>query len=153
MGKFREYPWLQSSLYSYLLLGITDTVHHLHAAKSLGHSTAMHAVWTGVVLIPVALLSAYGFVVYRRKVLLWVFMSIALLAVILPGIYHGGWDHLMKILAHLRLEGEGTDIRSLFPPEDKNLWFYEVTGTAEFLISLIALYFLSRLFTSSRVQT
>lgn len=145
VGKLGSVAWLKHSLYLYLMLGITDTLHHLHAAEALGHESAMHAVWTGVVLIPIAVLSVLGFLLLQRKVLLWVFVAIALLAVLLPGIYHGGWDHLLKILAHLRIAGESTDIRSLFPSDDLDLWFYEITGTLEFLLSLLTLFFVGKL--------
>ena len=140
-----ETGYLKCSLIAYLLLGITDTVHHYHAAVALGPGRAMHAVWTGVVLVPIALVCVVGFLALRHKALLWGFVSIAALAAVLPGLYHGGWDHLLKILAHLRLEGDETDIRLLFPMDNPDLWFYEVTGALEFFMSLAVLYWLFRL--------
>ena len=108
----------------------------------------MHAVWMGIVLIPVVVLSILGYLKYRRRFLLWIFTGITLLAVLVPGIYHGGWDHLVKILGYLRLPGATTDIRLLFPSDNFNLWFYEITGVLEFFLSLITLYCLVRLFVS-----
>ena len=142
----REHPWLKYSFYSYLALGTTDTVHHLHAAKLLGQEAAMHAVWMGIVLIPVVVLSVLGYLKYRRRFLPWIFTGITLIAILVPGIYHGGWDHLVKILGYLRIPGATTDIKLLFPLGNMNLWFYEITGALEFLLSLINLYCLRRLF-------
>jgi len=44
----------------------------------------------------------------------------------------GGWDHLVKTLAQLRLDGDETDIRLLFPMDNPDLWFYEASGALEF---------------------
>ncbi len=146
----REYTYLRYSLFSYLLLGSTDTIHHLHAALALKQNNAIHAVWTGVILIPLAILMVIGFLRYRKRVMLWCFFTIATLAILLPGFYHGGWDHLVKILAFLRVDGESTDIYSLFPLDNLNLWFYEVSGSLEFFLAVISAFFLYKVMLTSR---
>ena len=148
----RDYPWLKYSFFTYLALGFTDTIHHIHAAKLLGQDAAMHAAWIGIVLIPIVVFSVLGYVKFRRRFLLRIFIGIALLAALVPGIYHGGWNHLVKILGYLRLPGATTDIRLLFPSDNINLWFYEIIGVLEFFLALITLYCLGRLLVSAKTK-
>lgn len=70
------------------------------------------------------------------------FFAIAVLAVALPGVYHGGWDHLVKIMAHLRLGTDATSIGHLFPADNLNLWFYEISGVLEFFFGIVCAYYL-----------
>jgi len=140
---------LQRLIVCYLLLGITDTIHHLHAAVALGHKSALHAVAINVVLIPLAIIGVYLFAKNERKIFLRVFLSIALLAILIPGIYHGGWDHLVKNLAFLRVNGESTQINLLFPPDNFHYWFYELTGTLEFLLALVCAFYMYRYVTTT----
>ena len=134
-------PYLKFSFISYLLLGVTDTIHHLHAAVALGQSAAMHAAAIGIVLVPTAVVAVFLFTRNGKKHMLWLFLGIAIIAIAVPGLYHGGWNHLVKVLAHLRIDSPGTEIGALFPTQNPNLWFYEVTGIFEFLFALVCSYF------------
>lgn len=140
--QFEQYPYLKRAFLFYILLGVTDTVHHLHAAMALGQSSAIHAFWTGIVLIPIATLLLLKYLHSTNKYLLWGFFAIASLATVLPGLYHGGWDHLMKILAFVKINGESTNVKSLFPADNYNLWFYEITGSLEFVFSVYLAFYL-----------
>ena len=106
--RLSEIPYLKYAFYSYLFLGITDTIHHFHAASVLGQNAAMHA---------------------------------AVIGIAVPGFYHGGWSHLVKVLAHLRINSPSTEIVDLFPAQNMDLWFYEVTGLLEFMFALFCSYF------------
>jgi len=140
-------PYLKGTLFSYLLLVTLDSLHHLHAALALGHSSAMHAVAIGVVLTPIALLALWLFLRLKRKFFEWIFFAIATLAVLIPGIYHGGWVHIINTLAHLRVEGESSRIEQLLPASNINYWFYEFTGAIELLLALICAYFVYKYIT------
>lgn len=139
---FKENLNLKRLFLFYILLGVTDTVHHLHAATALGQSNAIHAFWTGIVLIPIAILLVLSFLYSNNKYFLWGFFAIAGLATLFPGLYHGGWDHVMKILSFVRINGESTNIHSLFPVDNFDLWFYEITGSLEFLLAVFSTFYL-----------
>jgi len=141
LDRLSEIPYLKYAFFSYLLLGVTDTVHHFHAATALGKNAAMHAAVIGMVLVPIAIAVVFLYTRYGKKSLLWVFLSIAILAIAVPGLYHGGWNHLVKVLAHLRINSPGTEISVLFPAQNINLWFYEVTGLLEFMFAVVCSYF------------
>ena len=142
-----EVPYLKYAFFSYLWLGVTDTVHHLHAATVLGQGAAMHAAAIGMVLVPTAVAMVALYLRFGRRALLWTFLGIALLAIAVPGLYHGGWNHLVKVLAHLRIDSPATDLSLLFPADNLNLWFYEVTGLFEFVFAIVCGYFVYRLVT------
>ncbi len=42
----------------------------------------------------------------------------------------------------MRIDGESTNLESLFPTGDINLWFYEVSGSLEFVAAVLSAYFL-----------
>lgn len=147
-GTLSSYPYLIHCLLSYLLLGGMDTIHHLHAATALGQTAAFHAVALGVVLIPLAITMVWLFVRKNTKIFIWVFLSIAILAILVPGFYHGGWDHMLKILAFLRLDGESTQISLLFPSDNLHLWFYEITGVFELVLAVVCAYFTYKFLTA-----
>lgn len=136
---------LKYAFYSYLTLGSVDTIHHLHAAIFLDQTTAIHAAILGLILVPLAV---YAFIKIsgegNRNPYCWLFIFIALSAITVPGIYHGGWDHLVKVLAHLRIDSPHTYIKSLFPTNGFHLWFYEITGIFEFIMAVVCLYFVIR---------
>lgn len=140
--RLAEYPYLKYSFLSYLILGFIDVLHHLHAALSLGQQAAMHSVVTGIVLLPVAVIVVWLYTRSKKYIFLIIFIAIAVLAILLPGFYHGGWDHFVKILAFLRVDNESTSIRLLFPSGNYNLWFYEISGVLEFVFGIICAYYL-----------
>jgi len=133
--------YLKQLVLSYLALGLTDTLHHLHVFFALGQQSAMHAVITGVLLIPVSLFSIVLFVHYKSRSGLTLHLAITALAIAIPGYYHGGWDHLLKIVAFMRVEGETTKLSSLFPQHNLHLWFYEISGVLEFFLAILCTYF------------
>jgi len=145
IDKFNQTPYLLPSFLSFLLLGVTDTLHHLHAALALGSSSAMHAVWLGVVISPISFLLVLFFVYSGRKFSLWTYLSIAILTIIVSGFYHGGWDHLIKVLGYLRIESESTNISSVFPSDNPHYWIYEIVGSLQFFFGLVVGYFTFRL--------
>jgi len=143
----RTIPYLKYAFFSYLLLGLTDTIHHLHAAVALGQRAAMHAAMIGIILVPTAIAAVVLYTRYGKRVLLWIFLSIAILAIAVPGLYHGGWNHLIKVLAYLRIDSPSTNIGQIFPAQNYNLWFYEVTGLLEFMFAVVCSYFVYKLVT------
>jgi len=147
LDRLSEIPYLKYAFLSYLFLGLTDTVHHFHAATALGHSTAMHAAAIGMVLVPIAIVSVFLHLRYGLKAPIWVFLSIAILAIAIPGLYHGGWNHLLKVLAHIRIDSPSTELASLFPSQSPNIWFYEATGLLEFMFAVVCSYFVFMLIT------
>ena len=78
---------------------------------------------------------------------MWLFLSISISAIALPGFYHGGWVHFVKLLAYLRMDSASTDIRSILPLNNVHLWFYEVSGSLEFVLATISSYFTCKLLT------
>jgi len=141
-------PYLRYAFISYLLLGVTDTVHHLHAAWALEQSNAIHAAAIGMLLVPIAIAVVFLYSIYNKIYLLWVFLAIALLAIVVPGFYHGGWQHLVKVLAHLRISSPSTELSKLFPATEPSLWFYEITGLFEFIFAVVCSYFVFMLMRS-----
>lgn len=143
-------PYLKHAFFSYLLLGITDTVHHLHASFVLGDCAAMHAAKIRIVLVPVAIITVSLFRRFGEKSWLRVFLSIAILAIAIPGMYHGGLNHLVKIFAHLIADSPKKNLRMLFPEQYYNLWFYEISGMLEFLFALVCSYYVYLLIVTRR---
>ena len=132
---------LLNVLIAYLVLAMTDMVHHLHATFALGYESALHAVMIGVFLIPMALVMYWLFRKCEHKAFGVVFFIIVALAVVLPGIFHGGWHHVVKLLCALSTSGHGNLIGQLLPRDNLHLWFYEVSGVAELVMALACAYF------------
>ena len=123
-------------------------IHHLHATLALGHANAMHPVLLGSILMPLSIAAVVYFLYSEAIVSLWLFLSISMLAIALPGFYHGGWVHFTKLLAYLRVDSASTTIRSLFPSDYPHLWLYEISGSLEFVLAVIASYFAYKLMVS-----
>lgn len=148
LERLNNIPYLKYAFFFYLLLGLTDTIHHLHSVMALGHSEAIHVVAYGLVLIPTAIIMVTLYLRSGKRMFLWLFLAIAILAIVGPGIYHGGWHHLLKVATHLIINSPSTEISSLFPANNPNLWFYEATGLLEFLFAIVGSYFVYMLVTS-----
>lgn len=133
--------YLKNLFVSYLLLGITDTIHHLHAAAVLGLDAAWHGFYLGVVFVPMATALVLCVKYRKNRVCLWLFLLIALLAIVLLGFYHGGLHHLIKLLMSLRVEG---GIGALLPWDNLHFWFYEITGVLEFCMSIASVVILAK---------
>lgn len=144
-----RYPYLLQSYIAYLLLGITDIVHHLHVATVLDNPGGMHAVVAGAILLPLSVVMVWLLAKFNKTIFVWGIVAIAMICVLMPGLYHGGWDHLVKVLAFFRVDSEFTEISSIFPADNFNLWFYEITGILEFLIGVVAVYFLYKFLSSA----
>ncbi len=136
------HPPLKKLLTSYLVLCIVDTIHHLHAALALGHETAMHAVVTNIMLVPVTVVLMWLYLQQDRKAFLWTFIGIVTMAVLIPGIYHGGWAHVVKLLLYAIDAGYPAGIELLLNSGDFNDWFYELSGIADFGLALSCAYYL-----------
>ena len=147
-AKFRQVLYLKYALLFYLLLGGLDTLHHLHAASVLGHAYGMHSFLLGIILIPLAVTAVVYFLYSENMVSMWLFLSISTSAIALPGFYHGGWVHFVKLLAYLRVDRDSTNIRSLLPPDNIHLWLYEASGSLEFVLAIISSYFTYKLLVS-----
>lgn len=132
-------PALKMAFLTYIFLGITDTIHHIHAAWRLEQQNAIHAAIAGMLLVPIAITSVWLFKHKGSSLFIRIFLVIAIAAILIPGFYHGGWNHLIKVLAHIRLETPNTDIQSLFPMNNLDLWFYEITGIMEFVFATVCL--------------
>lgn len=132
-----KHSFLKRALVSYLLLGIVDVIHHIHAAEALNQPNAMHAAIIGMVLVPVAAMSSWFFNQTQKNLFLYIFLAIALLAITIPGIFHGGTSHLVKVLTYLIVDTPETNIHTLFPLDNLHLWFYEITGIIELFLALV----------------
>jgi len=117
-------------LASYLVLAVTDMLHHLHA------------VVIGVVLVPIALTMLWLFKKFGKKVIVAVFLLIAAVVVLLPGIYHGGWHYVVKLIAAFSASGQESSIGQLLPGDNLHLWFYEISGVVEFFVALVCASFI-----------
>ena len=146
--KVGQVPHLRYALLFYLLLAGVDTLHHLHVALILGHANGMHSFLLGIILIPLALAAVIYFLYSENVYSVWLFLFISIPAIALPGFYHGGWHHVVKILAYLKVDSASTDIRLLFPSDNLHLWFYEISGSMEFVLALISSYFTYKLLAS-----
>lgn len=146
MNQIAENPHLKNVFLSYLPLGLTDSIHHIHAVFALGDESAMHAVVAGAVFFPVSVLLVWFFVRTGKKILVAGILFVPILTTLYPGFYHGGWVHLMHVLSFLRVEGEATNIRTLLPSTDLNLWFYEISGVLEFVFAVVCAYYLYKYF-------
>ena len=69
----------------------------------------------------------------------------------LPGIYHGGWHHVGKIIVAIISDTESNNIKLLFPRENLNLWFYEITGVLEFILGVVLAYYLYKFISNNAV--
>ena len=126
----------------------TDTLHHLHVALALGHANGIHSFLLNIILIPLALAAVAYFLYSENVYSVWLFLFISIPAIALPGLYHGGWHHVVKILAYLKVDSASTDIRLLLPSDNLHLWFYEISGSLEFVLALISSYFTYKLLVS-----
>ena len=128
-----------------LAAGLVTTVHHLHAALVMGSDgPGLHVVWNEAVLLPATLASMWLFLRDGNRWALRVYLAIAVLGFLGLGLYEGGWNHTAKLVAHLRLDGPCTDVRSVLPADDPHAWFHELTGVATFAVSMAASFFTLR---------
>jgi len=139
-------PFLKHTLIAYLALSITDIFHHLHVVHALGISSGMHAAIIGFILLPLSLIAIQLFLIHGNRIFINIFFAIAALAIIFPGLYHGGWHHFIKIAAYLQIDGESTHISVLLPGDNVHYWIYEISGVLELLLSFVCMYYAFKYF-------
>jgi len=144
-----EHHYLKNTFYAYLILGLTDIIHHWHAAVFLNDERAAHAVFIGVLLLPISVSMFILFTRNQGRKYLYTFIFITTLAMLLPGVYHGGWHHCIKILDAIIIDDKISNIHVLFPLNDLNLWFYEITGVLEFVVGVVLAYYLFKYITKA----
>ena len=151
MRQLADVPYALPALLSSLSMGVVTTVHHLHAmtwVDPLG--TALHVVWSEVVILPVTLASMLIFVRTGNRLARRVLLVIAALGFAGLAAYEGGWNHTLEVLAHLRIDSPSTDIQTLFPIGHPHQWFYQLSGVLTFIVALTATYHSVRFAIASR---
>lgn len=147
MRQIQDIRFALPSLIFSLLMGLTTTVHHLHAGLFLHpDGAALHVVLIEIIFMPATYLSLSIYVRHRKLLALWIYFGIAALGFVFLGLYEGGWNHTVKLLAFLRIDSADTNLTTLFPADNFHLWFYEITGTLTLLVALTATYYTFRLF-------
>jgi len=142
LKNLQDLPYAKASLGFGLAMGTVTTVHHLHAALYLHpEGSSMHVVWNEMVLLPIVLVSMFFYVRNRSRIALWVYLAIALAGFVGLGLYEGGWNHTLGLLAHMRIDSPATQLNLLLPANDPHRWFYELSGVATFLLAMLASYY------------
>jgi len=126
-------------------------IHHWHVAIVLDDPGGWHAVVFGMVLMPLSFLLLGLFLRYQKKIYVWTLLLICLAAIVVPGLYHGGWHHVVKLLKSVYAGSDSSGIEALLPAGDYHLWFYEVSGVVEFIAAIVASYFFVRYLFSTKV--
>ncbi len=134
--------YLWKVLISYLVLAVTDLVHHLHAAVALGHESALHAATLGIVLIPLTITMYWFYGHYQKKAYVVIFLLIVTLAVLIPGIQHGGWHHVVKLMIEMGSSDNASTTAQVLQRDKLHIWFYEISGVFEFIMALLCGYFI-----------
>lgn len=141
---------LSKTLLASAAILISTVFHHFYAAAIYDTPWRRHV---ALIVIPVLLVMIVLYVLHRwrpltlvGKVSLWLFMLVALLVPIAwLGFFHGGYAHLVKNI--LFFGGLSRPMYELLCPvcDVPGDLIYEVTGVMEFLLALIAAYFLFKL--------
>lgn len=135
---------LRRVLIAYLALALLDLIHHLHAKFALGDEGALYPALIGIVLTPMTLTMYFMYVKNKKKVFAVICLSIVSLAVLVPGIYHGGFKHLAEFINLIGSSHGANTFRELLPNNQPHQWFYQITGTLEFFLALFCIYFIYR---------
>lgn len=126
---------------------LVTLVHHLHASLKLEPGgVGMHVVVIEVVMIPATIISMLVFLRTASKVAFYIYIAISILGFFFLGLFEGGWNHTAKLIAYLRIDSPATRINEILPANDLNLWFYEGTGVATFIVTMIASWYSLRFF-------
>ena len=143
------------TLFASAAILILTVFHHFYAAAIFDTPWRRHV---AIIVIPVLLAMIVLYALYRWQpttlvgnASLWLFM---LVAVLIPiawlGFYHGGYTHLVKLILVFIRVPQATFERLCSVCEVPGDLIYEVTGVMEFLLSLIAAYYLARLLRETR---
>ena len=142
MRQIREYRFALPSLVFSVMMGLTTAIHHLHSGLVLHpESAALHAVFNEMILIPATCLSMYFFLRNDSRVALGIYYFIAILGFIFLGLYEGGWNHTVRLLAYLRIDSDATQLSQLLPADNLHFWFYEITGVLTLVVTMVASYY------------
>lgn len=133
---------------------IFTVFHHFYAAAVFDTPWRRHV---AIVVIPVLLVMIGLYVLYQWRPMTLVgkasFWLLMLVAVLVPiawlGFYHGGYTHLVKLILVLVRVPQAAFERLCPVCEVPGDLIYEVTGIMEFLLSLVAAYYLVRLWRES----
>lgn len=134
---------LRAGIPALLLLALTS-IHHAYGAAILDTPWRLHVLYF---ILPVAalvamLLSAGWYAPTGRSARLFTWAgAIVVLAVpiILVGYVEGGYNHVVKNIAYLIVSGD--TFRAIFPNppyKEPNDLFFEITGIAQFPLSVLA---------------
>jgi hypothetical protein len=134
---------------------ILTVFHHFYAAAIFDSPWRRHV---AVIVMPVLLVMIVLYVLYQWRPLamvgktsLWLFMLVALLVPIAwLGFFHGGYTHLVKLILVFGGVSQATFGRLCPVCELPGDVIYEVTGVMEFLLSLVAAFYLFKLWQDSR---
>ena len=142
MNLFKNHQYaLQSLIYS-VSMGITTTVHHLHAGLILdSDGESLHLVAMEMILIPATVVSMILYLRNGNRTALWFYLLLAASGFIFLGLYEGGWNHTARLIAYLRVDSPETNIETLLPAGNLHLWFYEITGVLTLIVTLLATYY------------
>jgi hypothetical protein len=125
-----------------LLLGLT-AIHHAYGAFAYGTPWRLHVVYFAAP-VAIAIVAALWIASSRRDLPLGILAArlAAAAILILPvagiGFYEGGYNHVLKNLVFFAFGR--TDAVAMFPPptyEMPNDLFFEVTGVAQFPLSIL----------------
>lgn len=134
---------------------VLTVFHHFYAAAIFDTPWRRHV---AIIVMPVLLVMIVLYVLYQWRPLtmvgktsLWLFILVAALVPIAwLGFFHGGYTHLAKLILVIGGVSQPTFERLCPGCEVPGDLIYEVTGVMEFLLSLVAAYYLFKLWQDSR---
>jgi len=134
---------------------VLTVFHHFYAAAIFDTPWRRHV---AIVVMPVllAMIVLYALCRWRPSGLvgnasLWLLiLVVALVPVAWLGFYHGGYTHLVKLILVFVRVPQATFERLCPVCEVPGDLIYEVTGVMEFLLSIVAAYYLVNLWRESR---
>ena len=154
MNLFKDYQYALPSLAFSVAMGITTTVHHLHAGLMLDSDGAsLHLVAMEMILIPATVVSMFFYLRNGNLPALWFYLLLAAAGFIFLGLYEGGWNHTARLIAYLRVDSAETNIETLLPANNPHLWFYEITGVLTLIVTLLATYYTWMFYQETRTTT
>lgn len=143
------------ALFASAAILILTVFHHFYAAAIFDTPWRRHV---AIIVMPVLLLMIVLYALYQWRPMtlvgnasLWLLMLVAVLVPIAwLGFYHGGYTHLVKLFLVFGGVSQATFERLCPVCEVPGDLIYEVTGVMEFVLSLVAAYYLVGLWRESR---
>ncbi|HZU51147.1 MAG TPA: hypothetical protein VE968_04650 [Sphingomicrobium sp.] len=130
--------WRASSkswIFAVALLVLTS-IHHAYGALVYHSEWRLHVVFVAIPLAAVIIVMARS---RERSWRIYAALLMIIFAVMLIGVFEGGYNHLVKNIVYFTAGADRT--RALFPPPLYELpgdAFFELTGIAQFLIAPFA---------------